>query len=295
MTMKIGLVGDLDANTRWLTHVLNQMGSLKISHVFVLGDFGLFTHNRNGIRFLDSINAVAEGNNLSVYALGGNHENWDHWEWYVDNLPSHKGFAAVRNNVLLAPRVHSFTLANKRIVMAAGAVSINQVELRKIETGHVNPYGRVRGGTGPRTMWWPQEVLTDDEKAAVLRSGECDVLLTHDCSTHTPFTRRLVDNAPSQENREFIDSLIEKTRPDFHAHGHMHEFYDWENRAARTDGGVTRTIGLNCDGVPKNWGLLNLETMDFDVEGVETKKTQEARRAAKAAEAAKSAAGSGGE
>lgn len=286
--IRIGLVGDLHGNTKEATDILNKMGDRKISHVFVVGDFGLWTHFADGHEFLDDLNSVAAANNLSVYAVGGNHENWDHWEWFCANMPTSKGMALVRRRVLLIPKVHNFTLSGRKFVVAGGAVSIDAEYRRARERGDVDDWsGRRTKGTGARTLWWDNEQLTDDDVRKLNHHSyaNSDVLLTHDCSNYTHFQGRLKPDPESERHRRRIDNVISATKPKVHFHGHMHTKYEWENvlshgcSAFDNDpwtGPVTKTYGLEADfsamhhtGVydHDNWGVLETDDLSFAFQG----------------------------
>lgn len=273
--MRIGLIGDMHGDIRDATRALNQMGKRNITHVFQLGDFGLWTHNAKGVEFLDEVNAVAEANRLTVFAIGGNHEHWDHWNWFVDNMPTHKGFAMARRRVLLAPKIHHFTLANRKFVVAGGAVSVDK--RWRLEEEHERRQ--------PRTLWWPNEELTDKD-AMVIRTTfpKADILLTHDCSNYTHFQGRLKPDADSERHRRRIDDVIRAVEPKVHFHGHMHERYEWENVLSHGcsafdnepwTGPVTMTYGLEANpgamhGISYNedwWGILDTDTLEFAYRG----------------------------
>lgn len=287
--MRLGIVGDLHGNSKWASKVLNFMGERKITHVFVVGDFGLWTHEAGGHEFLDELQSSAEENNLSVFAVPGNHENHDHWEWYCANMPTHKGFAIVRRRVLLSPKVHEFRLANKQFVVAGGAVSIDKDYRLARErggnfmdrsTGWDQNFGR---GKGARTLYWPNEELTDQDVMRVkTRMPKADILLTHDCSNFTQFNGRLKPDVDSERHRRRIDEVIKAVEPKMHFHGHMHTKYVWDNTLSHGDsafiddwnGPVTKTYGLEADPVAMynnselwSWGILDTDTMEFAYRG----------------------------
>lgn len=291
--IRIGIVGDTHGNEQDAVRVLNEMGKRKINHVFVVGDFGLWTHFADGQEFLDTVQATAEGNNLTVFAVGGNHENWDHWEWFVNNLPTHKGMAMVRRRVLLAPKVHEFRLAGRQFVVAGGAVSIDKASRLLTERGGIDlqTFRRIQG-TGPKTMWWPNETLTDEDVQTVKnmrfpKSDHAHVLLTHDCSNFTHFQHRLKPDADSEMHRHKIDDVIRAVKPEVHFHGHMHTRYEWENSLSHGDsaflnepwdGPVTKTYGLECNPNAQAesgggntgdwWGILETDDLSFAFRGV---------------------------
>jgi len=283
--MKIMVVGDTHGYNNALLPKLDIAGKLRIQHVIVVGDFGLWDHLAEGHEFLDAAQSYADANQLSVYAVGGNHENWDHWNWYIKHMPTHKGFAMVRRRVLLIPKVHSWTWAKQTFVVAGGAVSVDREERLERETGRTkmgapayNPFnGRPYRATGLRTQWWPDEQLTDADVATVDKMNvKADYLFTHDCSDFTNFHTRLKPDIDSQHHRQRIDKVIAAVKPDFHFHGHMHTKYEWKNTRSHglressfgndeTDwnGHATATYGLECNSDKWSWGVLDTDNRQF--------------------------------
>ena len=71
--------------------------------------------------------------------------------------------------------------------------------------------------------------MTDDELTKAHDLGHTDVLLTHDCPTYAPFKGRLKNDPDSHIHRQKIDRVVESTKAKVHFHGHMHDWYDYEN------------------------------------------------------------------
>jgi Icc-related predicted phosphoesterase len=310
--MRVMVAGDWHGNTKHAVNLINKAGDLKIQHVLQVGDFGLWTHSLEGHVYLDEIQDAARCNNLSVYVVGGNHENWDHWNWITNTMPGSKGFSAVRSRVLLAPKANGWTWAGKKFGSAGGAVSIDRdFRLARERGGMImtamglRDFGR---GTGPRTQWWPDEQFSEHDLIKYkMNVGKVDYLFTHDCSDYTPFHDRLKPDLDSKAHRQRIDKVIANSQASMHFHGHMHTRYDWEN--ARSHGffepgegaRATRTIGLEADpaamdrrsGAPgDSWGVLDVETGEWlwpdDVSA-----SIERRRAAKEDAVAKAVSHSG--
>lgn len=287
--MRCGIVGDLHGNLIEGEYIASEMAARKISHVFVMGDCGLWP-GREGHLYLDGMQQLAADHGFTWFFVLGNHDWYDGFEAYQDIYPTHKGFTYIRSNVLAAKTTH-FRLDGKTFTVAGGAHSVDkQWRLAKErggqyfdrEMGYSSDVGR---GKGPRTLWWWQETLTDDEVAMVKSWGEADYLFTHDCSQFTPFRTNLKPDLDSQIHREKIDGIIAAVKPQLHFHGHMHTAYDWENSQSHgfyspDEPGaiVTRTIGLEADFSAMrsravrpdalNWGTLDIPTGQFAFRGV---------------------------
>jgi Icc-related predicted phosphoesterase len=255
--MRIMIQGDSHGQKSDIIPKIFQAGEWKINHLVVAGDFGLWTHTAENHEWLDEINDAARVNNLSIYAVGGNHENWDHWNWFVENMPGQKGWAMVRRRVLLAPKAHKWVWAGKQFIGAGGAVSIDKQDRLATERGWQDSMGGRRGGTGEKTLWWPNEQLLDADVETIINWGlSPDYLITHDCSNYTPWGHRLKPDMDSQIHRQRIDRLLTNTHPKLHFHGHMHEKYDWINDYS---GGGARTLGLAAFASPLSYGVLDVE------------------------------------
>ena len=260
------IVGDTHGEWKFITPKIKKAGDAGITHVMVCGDFGLWTHFYEGQVFLDKIQAAAEENNLSVFAIGGNHENWDHWNWMVDNFPTARGWVYARSRVLLAPKVHKWKWAGKQFVGAGGAVSIDKAYRLTRESGkpYMDATGRMRkaNAPAPRTLYWDNEQLTDDDVQTIKNMNvKADYLITHDCSDRTPFYARLKPDMDSQIHRQRIDEVLRVTKPNMHFHGHMHNKFDWMNLTG--DDHWTQTYGLECNNDEFSWGTLDVETGRF--------------------------------
>jgi hypothetical protein len=186
---------------------INMARALGIQKVLVVGDFGLWTHMFDGQVFLDRVQRAAEDAQLTVHAIGGNHENWDHWEWFTKNMPSSHGWAMVRSRVALAPRIHHWKWNHKQFVSAGGAVSVDREwRLAKERGGFDGPRGRYVRGSGQKTLYWPNEQLTDTDVSKIKALNiKADYLITHDCSNRTPWKNRLKPDMDSEVHRKRID------------------------------------------------------------------------------------------
>jgi Icc-related predicted phosphoesterase len=265
--MRIMIQGDSHGTKEDILPKIYKAGEWKIQHLLVVGDFGLWTHKAENHEWLDEINEAARINNLSVFAVGGNHENWDHWNWIVENQKVN-GWGMARRRVLLAPKTFKWKWGKKQFVGAGGAVSIDKQDRIRAEQGgqhYDRTWGRMvdyGSPTGPKTLWWPNEELLDEDVDRIInwKLKDVDYLITHDCSNYTPWGHRLKPDLDSQIHRQRIDRLLKDVQPKMHFHGHMHEKYDWVNEYS---GGGARTIGLAAFRSPYSYGVLDVESGEW--------------------------------
>jgi predicted phosphodiesterase len=241
--VKIMVCGDFHGNTNHAIQMVKEAKKAGVKKIIQCGDWGLWSHYEDGIKYLDQVNEACRRDGVKFYVVGGNHEHWDHWDWFVANMPkTYHGFAMVRSHINLAPRVHYWGWEGKKFLMVAGAVSVDK-------------QWRVEGES-----WWRNEEITD-EMVASIPETKVDYFISHDCSNRTPWKGRLKPDMDSLANRQRIDEILKKSQPEMHFHGHMHTRYVWENMTG--DDHYTKTIGLDMDGEWDSWGILNIETGEF--------------------------------
>lgn len=248
---KIMILGDTHGNSKWAPKIVRHAARHDAKRIVQLGDFGLWDHMEDGVRFLDALNESLRRDGVKLIAVGGNHDNWPRWNWYVENNPkTDEGFAILRSHIYLVPRTLHWTWNDKTFAAAGGAVSIDKAwRLEKERNAGVT-----------NTIYWPDEQLLDEHVEA-FPEKKVDYLFTHDCSNATPFHGRLKPDMDSQIHRQRIDAILKKSRPEMHFHGHMHTKYDWMNRTGGDH--WTQTYGLECDDMFWSWGILDTEAEDF--------------------------------
>lgn len=248
--IKIMLVGDTHGSAKDVKDKIafaKRLGG--IDRMVVLGDFGLWW-GYEGVAFIDEINACAKENNMFIFALPGNHENYDWWNATIATAPTSKGFAYLRTHVLLSPRTHMWRWSGKQFAVAGGAVSIDK------------DWRIMKERESDYPLWSPDEQLTDDEvNDLIVKTGgtKIDYLLTHDCSNKTPFYGRMKPDTDSQIHRQRIDKVLKGLNPKMHFHGHMHTQYDWMNFVGERNGEAVyvQTFGLECNDDAYSWGVLD--------------------------------------
>lgn len=256
-TIRILILGDTHGNTAATVHAIQKAKLHDATHIVQCGDFGLWTHFANGIKFLDDLEAELRKHNIQFVWLDGNHEDFDALQAFMySTYQTDKGFYPIRTHILYSPRNNAWTWDNKRFMTLGGAVSID------------------RRNRKPGITWWEQENIKDSDVANAFsvierdrnRDKPVDYFFSHDCSDKTPFYDRLKPDIDSKINRQKMDRVLDFMRPRFHFHGHMHTKYDWQ-RPIIKDGelfATTQVYGLECDGMFWNWGILDTEIDSFE-------------------------------
>lgn len=245
--MKLLIAGDTHGEDRYVYGKAKVAKRLGCAKMVIVGDWGMWP-GLGGIRFIDHCQQIADEFDIQIYALPGNHEDHDQWEWWLNSdMPKDKaGFTHVRESVLISPKVHNWKWNNKRFFICGGAVSIDR-------------QWRTEGKS-----YWRNETFSEANLFSVekYKGPAIDYLFTHDASNYTPWGFQLVADPDSQENRHRIDQAIRVLQPRWQFHGHMHHKYDWENYYNNAEY-PTRTIGLDCNGEPDSWGVLDTNDDTF--------------------------------
>lgn len=261
--VNILVLGDTHGNTNAAVQAVKYARDHDTKLIVQVGDFGLWTHFQDGIKFVDTLNESLRHDGTNMYVIGGNHENWDHWNWHIGHGPrDYHGFTYLRSHIRIAPKVHYWNWNGKVCLGIGGAVSIDK-EMRLANESSTFAGAAKKGQghlDGQQLLWWKDEQLTDKDLELVT-DKKVDYVFSHDCSNSTPFRDRLKPDFESMMHRQRIDKALRKSRPDFHWHGHMHTKYNWQNLTG--DDHYTQTYGLECDGDWDNMGILELETGEF--------------------------------
>lgn len=256
--MRLLILGDTHGNHEEIARSYQRARDRKADAIVQVGDFGAWEHADDGA-FFDYVERWFDKTGIPMYWICGNHDNIA----FVDKLYSITPgrFTVIRPGVYYISRGTKWEWDGVTFMGVGGAVSIDKDFRLNRERGLPSPeWGQYEAlpATGPRTMWWPEEQLSDEELEFVKSQGEADVLFTHDCPTNAPFRMRLKNDIDSQIHRQKMNEVGKSVKPKYWFHGHMHEFYDY---GFRHDAGEAHVIGLECDGGQNNWVILDTEVV----------------------------------
>lgn len=242
--------GDIN-QVRWLIDQALMFGA---QAVFVLGDFGIWSHLDGGV-FVNRVSEYSGRRGVPVYFLPGNHENYDLLDGYErDNERDEDGFVVLAPGVLYSPRGHRWMWGGVKFLSLGGAYSIDKqprvmqdwelvkkAEAKVDQERHLTPKEQY-ALRFPHTSWWPQEEITDEERERAIEGGEVDVMLTHDkpLASRPDWNRKNIDEC--LPNQLQIQKVVDATRPKLLLHGHLHHAY-----SDTIESSDTFVKALDCD------------------------------------------------
>jgi Icc-related predicted phosphoesterase len=243
--MKILIAGDWHGDAAWAIKMVLAARYQGVKKIIQLGDFGIWTHMKEGVEYLDTVNEALRYDGSKVYFVPGNHENYDHIEWMERNLPqTAHGNTYVRSNIVMLRRDGTSWEWGKRFVAVGGAVSVD----RMWRTHLID--------------WWPQEQLSEAAVQSIERGAlgtEHDYFFTHDAPTNIPMNG-LIRDEQSHMHRQKFDRIAKALRPRLWFHGHFHRSlqYDFPTYESHT-----KVFGLDMNGRPNSAGILDTDDDTF--------------------------------
>ncbi|WP_062077196.1 metallophosphoesterase family protein [Demequina globuliformis] len=258
--MLIGLIGDVHANHSWLARSLDALHARGITTVIQVGDLGI-GFSPTGGRAWHHVNDHLAELGMTMYVAPGNHDNYDQ----IDQLETVAvGWLEFRERILLAPRGHRSEHDGRTFVWLGGAGSVDRSYRLRLE-----------GMRGARTLWWPQEAVTDADVEATIEGGHADVMISHDAPYPVPSIERsltakfdLHDVNDAHQSRLRFTQAVAAVRPSLLIHGHYHVPVNdtWHQPFADPEADTpVRVCGLARDGDDTH-GVALLDTATLTVE-----------------------------
>lgn len=250
---RVLVAGDWHGNTAWALGVIRRLPELlpdEVPRIIVhCGDFGIWP-GPEGARYLRKLDRELARVGGVLWFVDGNHEDHRRLAGLPDAVSGH-GRAGDR--ILHLRRGQRWNWHGRTWLALGGAVSIDRAD-------------RVEGRS-----WWPEEEITAGQARQVTGAGRADVMVTHDCPAGVPHTFSALpawldpaDLVRSDAHRGLLQTVVDQVRPAHLIHGHLHRAYE---RDVGMRHGTVHVTGLDCDGVPGNWALLDPQAMRWGEPG----------------------------
>lgn len=212
--MRLAVVGDTHGDSSWLCNTAIPYAARHgADRIIQLGDFGFVWPDPNYLHGLRKLDRVLGRHNLSLIFLPGNHDDHDKlvdWERRIHGR-NDDGHLQLTDRIAYTGRVSAWVWENRWLAAIGGAVSIDRDYRIAYRAGRRH---------NRKPIWWPEEVLTDDEAATAKGLGTVDVLFTHDAPTTLPLP--LKPDLDSTANRQRMTDIGRALRPRVWLHGHYH-------------------------------------------------------------------------
>lgn len=241
---RILLSGDSHCDINHLQVMSNKADMYQCDKMFVLGDFGWWPKDKQGLKFIDACSQL----DYPLYFLPGNHEDWGDLEKH-EQYPDYndEGFIEVASNVFYAPTGFRWEWDGIKFLSVGGAYSID----RKYRTKFIS--------------WFPQEIITDEDMKKIQVTDislkrEMDVILSHDAPAGVDMAREFAttyggakwfDLDPgTARNMERLRWACDWWKPTHLYHGHWHLRYTQEHQfydSLSKESYDIMVTGLNCN------------------------------------------------
>lgn len=215
---RVLFAGDTHGNPshcRYLVHVAQAEG---VNAIFVLGDFGYWEHQEEGVIFLDKLDKLIYTTGIYIYFLDGNHDNLGHLleKYSSPEDRDQYGFLNIRTHIKYAPRGHRWTWEHVRLIALGGAYSVDKDYRLMLE----------RKRRKPGTLWFPGEEMTDREMLDILRDETpVDIMLAHDKPAKSEPGWNRKDLPGCRPNALRLQAAMDTLKPKLYLHGHLHHRY----------------------------------------------------------------------
>jgi calcineurin-like phosphoesterase family protein len=248
--------GDTHGDIAHLRLLVRESRQLHADAIFVVGDFGFWEHQQDGVEFLDTLDVMLMLAGTKLYFLDGNHDKTSLILAQYGHQVDDDGFHPVRERIFYSARGHRWTWRGWRFISLGGAYSVDKDQRLGLEAHRAekirqaNRYRSPDRRRSPDTAglyWFPEEEMTDEALAKILVDPTpVDIMLTHDmprgANPGTHF-KTLAECAPNQDRIQLAATTLQ---PRLLVHGHLHMRYTDRVRIGDNDR-TMRVEGLSCN------------------------------------------------
>jgi Calcineurin-like phosphoesterase len=246
---RVMVIGDLHHNTAAAVEAITRgapyLRDEDLKLALQLGDFGYWGQDS----YLSKTDAALRKAGMKLWFLDGNHEHHDRLSRLLRDsaLPDP---VDVSPQIRWLPRGSRWTWHGRVWMAMGGAVSVDKAARRQ------------------GLDWFPQEEISAEQAQKAAAAGHTDVMITHDCPSDVSLTlppppAMWLPQIPRAEyHRERLQQIVDAVQLSFLMHGHYHCWYE---KTVQMKHGPVRVTGLDMDGEPGNWMILNTVTMEWEV------------------------------
>lgn len=239
------VAGDSHGDPNHVTFLVGQAVEHNCDAILHLGDLGFFP--KWAPEFLDLTGQLLEQNELALYFVEGNHEDYPRL-----HDPRHRQVGPFRRIELSKglgsgaiwhiPRGARWSWRGIRFLGVGGAYSID----------------RHQRGLG--IDWFFEETLSEEDyRRIVAEPDKVDVCVFHDAPSGAPIPNELIYSFDAIWNRELLRKIVNHVRPALVLHAHYHSAYEGSFKS-EADALSVAVVGLDCDQSPsRSWLVLDLD------------------------------------
>lgn len=238
---RVLFAGDTHGNLSHLRYLIGIAVKERTPILFVLGDFGYWEHQQEGVIFLDKLNHLAKDNGITVYFLDGNHDNLGYLIEVYDGAEflNEDGSIRIREHIVYMPRGLRWTWIGVRFIALGGAYSVDKEYRLMLE----------RKRRKPGTLWFPGEEMTDREMLDILTDDRTpvDIMLAHDKPYKSQPDWNRKDLTECLPNQHRLQAAVDTLKPKLYLHGHLHYRYTDKIPLPNLDLAECTVEGLDAD------------------------------------------------
>lgn len=248
---RVLVVGDVHMHLDWFWQLAKAADETGCQAIVQLGDLGYLPATREGHGLLNELQRMLAALDLPLLFVDGNHDDHDalRRSWRPASRRRVGPFVELDANLFYLPRGCRFSWRGVNVLAVGGAFSIDRDWRLQLE--------RMSGAS--RTLWWPEEVLSDEDVRRASTAGPADIILAHDCPAGVVIPDIDVVVAKADENRRRLAQIVDATRPTLLLHGHYHQRVAGTYRK-RLLGLEVQTVGLAHEHTGRDgWLILDLD------------------------------------
>lgn len=240
--LRILVAGDFHRDLNAIEIAATRAVTFDCDTILQVGDFGWFPQRSDSDQWLGEVDEIMTRHGLQLGWIDGNHDDHD----AIDRLTAEHGYTApIRQTerIWYLPRGARCIWHDVTFAFCGGAASFDRD-------------ARLERESSPRTLWWPQEAVTDEDVNRLVDDGPAGVLLTHDVPSGygAPRIAATVGGwQPTLDNQARLAHIAAALAPKLLFHGHWHLAHRHQIHGCTVQ-------ALDCEITPGAYWVLDLST-----------------------------------